>query len=178
MTYKEWMEENFPDRVDPSVPGGISGCPWQSFPGAGKVCRHTTGDLHRACVECWNREIPEKLLETWKDVALADKEEDAPESFTEFTQDVVEKYTPIGCKGAKDDPVNHPTHYTSGGVECIDAIYAALGKYTDGVDAWLAGQVIKYLWRAPLKEHYKQDLEKAQFYLNRLVRRQETTCGV
>lgn len=68
-----------------------------------------------------------------------------------------------------EDPVNHPSHYTAGGVECIDAITAALCKYEDPVDAWLAGQVIKYLWRAPLKGKYKEDIEKAQFYLNRLV---------
>lgn len=71
-----------------------------------------------------------------------------------------------------DDPVNHPAHYTAGGVECIDAIEAALCKYTDPVDAWLAGQVIKYLWRAPLKGKYAQDIDKAQFYLNRLAGRQ------
>lgn len=69
----------------------------------------------------------------------------------------------------KDDMVNHPSHYTSGGVECIDAITAALSKYDDPVDAWLVGQVIKYLWRAPLKGKYKEDIKKAQFYLNRLV---------
>lgn len=72
----------------------------------------------------------------------------------------------------KDDNVNHPSHYTAGGVECIDAIAAAICKYESPVDAWLAGQVIKYLWRAPLKGKYKEDLEKAQFYLNRLVGRQ------
>ena len=71
-----------------------------------------------------------------------------------------------------EDPVNHPSHYTAGGVECIDAITAAICKYENPVDAWLAGQVIKYLWRAPLKGKYKEDLEKAQFYLNRLVGRQ------
>lgn len=68
-----------------------------------------------------------------------------------------------------DDMVNHPSHYTSGGVECIDAITAALSKYDDPVDAWLVGQVIKYLWRAPLKGKYEEDIKKAQFYLNRLV---------
>lgn len=73
---------------------------------------------------------------------------------------------------AEEDPVNHPSHYTAGGVECIDAITAALCKYKDPVDAWLAGQVIKYLWRAPLKGKYKEDIEKAQFYLNRLVANQ------
>ena len=69
----------------------------------------------------------------------------------------------------KDDMVNHPSHYTSGGVECIDAITAALSKYDDPVDSWLVGQVIKYLWRAPLKGKYEEDIKKAQFYLNRLV---------
>lgn len=68
-----------------------------------------------------------------------------------------------------EDMVNHPSHYTSGGVECIDAITAALSKYDDPVDAWLVGQVIKYLWRAPLKSKYDEDIKKAQFYLNRLV---------
>ena len=68
-----------------------------------------------------------------------------------------------------EDMVNHPSHYTSGGVECIDAITAALSKYDDPVDSWLVGQVIKYLWRAPLKGKYEEDIKKAQFYLNRLV---------
>ena len=68
-----------------------------------------------------------------------------------------------------DDMVNHPSHYTSGGVECIDAITSALSSYEDSVDSWLVGQVIKYLWRAPLKGKYEEDIKKAQFYLNRLV---------
>ena len=68
-----------------------------------------------------------------------------------------------------DDTVNHPSHYTHGGVECIDAITSALSSYEDSVDSWLVGQVIKYLWRAPLKGKYEEDIKKAQFYLNRLV---------
>ena len=80
---------------------------------------------------------------------------------SETKEEKVEKKT--------EDMVNHPSHYTSGGVECIDAITAALSKYEDSVDSWLVGQVIKYLWRAPLKGKYEEDIEKAQFYLNRLV---------
>lgn len=68
-----------------------------------------------------------------------------------------------------NDPVNHPSHYTSGGIECIDAIASAICMYDHPIDAWLAGQVIKYLWRAPLKGKYAEDIRKAQFYLNRLV---------
>ena len=68
-----------------------------------------------------------------------------------------------------EDMVNHPSHYTHGGVECIDAITSAISSYEDSVDSWLVGQVIKYLWRAPLKGKYEEDIKKAQFYLNRLV---------
>ena len=72
-------------------------------------------------------------------------------------------------KKKTEDMVNHPSHYTHGGVECIDAITSALSSYEDSVDSWLVGQVIKYLWRAPLKGKYEEDIKKAQFYLNRLV---------
>ena len=72
-------------------------------------------------------------------------------------------------KKKTEDMVNHPSHYTHGGVECIDAITSALSSYEDSVDSWLVGQVIKYLWRAPLKGKYDEDIKKAQFYLNRLV---------
>ena len=67
------------------------------------------------------------------------------------------------------DMVNHPPHYTAGGVECIDAIRAALTCHTDPYSAWLTGQVIKYIWRWPMKNGV-EDLEKAQFYLERLIK--------
>lgn len=68
----------------------------------------------------------------------------------------------------KNDPVNHPSHYTSGRIECIDAIAAALSCHEDPVEAWLTGQIIKYIWRWPLKNGL-EDLEKAKFYLDRLI---------
>lgn len=72
--------------------------------------------------------------------------------------------------GPINDPVNHPKHYTSAnGIECIDAIDGCIEFYGDPQHAYLVGQVLKYLWRAPLKDDYSQDIHKAQFYLNRLV---------
>lgn len=69
------------------------------------------------------------------------------------------------------DMVNQPPHYTQGGVECIDAIKAAVtGK--PPYEAWLTGQIIKYVWRYNFKNG-KQDLEKAEFYLKRLIDIQE-----
>lgn len=63
------------------------------------------------------------------------------------------------------DPVNHPDHYTSGKVECLDAIKSALGE---NYKYYVQGNLIKYIWRFPLKNG-KQDLQKAQFYLNDLL---------
>lgn len=65
------------------------------------------------------------------------------------------------------DNVNHPSHYTQAGIECIDAITAAVsGK--SGVEAVCVANVIKYLWRYELKNG-AEDVKKAQWYLNRLV---------
>ena len=98
-------------------------------------------------------------------------------SLYDLFPEVIEKNYEIIFGNAEDtddekkaeDMVNHPSHYTHGGVECIDAITSALSSYEDSVDSWLVGQVIKYLWRAPLKGKYEEDIKKAQFYLNRLV---------
>jgi len=66
-----------------------------------------------------------------------------------------------------NDMVNHPPHYTQGGIECIDAIRAAItGK--PPYEAWLVGQIIKYIWRYD-KKNGLEDLEKAKFYLDRLI---------
>lgn len=60
------------------------------------------------------------------------------------------------------DNVNHPSHYTQGGIECIEAIKASLG--TDGFVDYCKGNVIKYLWRWRDKGGV-EDIEKAQVYL-------------
>jgi len=67
----------------------------------------------------------------------------------------------------KHDNVNHPSHYTNGGIECIDAIKASMSPYE--FRGYLKGNAIKYLWRYRLKGHAKEDLKKAQWYLNRLI---------
>lgn len=45
---------------------------------------------------------------------------------------------------------------------------AALTCQKDPMQAWLTGQVLKYMWRWPLKNG-KEDLRKARFYLDRLI---------
>lgn len=65
-----------------------------------------------------------------------------------------------------NDPVNHPSHYTNGDIECIDAIKASMTH--EEFIGYLKGCAFKYLWRYRLKEDPKQDLEKAQWYINKL----------
>ena len=65
----------------------------------------------------------------------------------------------------QSDPVN-PSHYKQGGIECIEAIKAALGE---GFPDYLRGNVMKYLWRYD-KKNGVEDLKKARWYLDRLIK--------
>lgn len=66
-----------------------------------------------------------------------------------------------------NDKVNHPSHYTSGNVECIDAIESATANLT-GIEAVCTGNAIKYLWRWKQKNGV-EDLRKAKWYISRLI---------
>lgn len=65
------------------------------------------------------------------------------------------------------DNVNHPTHYTAGGIECIDALKAATVNLT-GIEAVCTANAIKYLWRWKNKNG-AEDLKKAKWYIDRLI---------
>lgn len=60
------------------------------------------------------------------------------------------------------DMVNRPPHYNQGDIECIDAIKAALGP--EGFKQYCRGCVIKYAWRAGLKDDEIEDALKAAWY--------------
>ncbi len=66
------------------------------------------------------------------------------------------------------DRVDHPAHYvTDEGIECIDMIMACMGA--EAYQGFLKGNVIKYIWREGLKGDALEDLEKAEWYLKRLI---------
>lgn len=60
------------------------------------------------------------------------------------------------------DPVNHPSHYVTGGIETIDFIEAKQLNYN-------LGNVVKYITRADHKGNRLQDLQKAKWYLEREI---------
>lgn len=63
-----------------------------------------------------------------------------------------------------DDPVNHPSHYTSGSIEVIDFI-------EDQKFPYHLGNAIKYISRAGKKDPKAlvTDLKKAAWYINRYI---------
>lgn len=63
-----------------------------------------------------------------------------------------------------NDPVNHPSHYTSGKIEVIDFI-------EDQKLTYCLGNTVKYIARAGKKDPTKllEDLKKAAWYLNREI---------
>ena len=67
----------------------------------------------------------------------------------------------------QSDPINSPSHYIQGdGIECIDAIKAALTA--EEFRGFCKGNVLKYVWR----EKYKgkdESLQKSIWYLDQLI---------
>ena len=97
-------------------------------------------------IKAWNR---------WKNnFEVIDDTPDIREVFEKYGEDV------------KPDPVNRPAHYTSGGIECIDAMQAAFGA--EVVKDFCLCNAFKYLWRHRNKNGV-EDLKKARWYLNRLI---------
>lgn len=107
--------------------------------------------------------------------------------FDEMSDDMLDKcydwfrdIRPAACENAEAkccdkepnvDIVNHPSHYTQGGIECIDALKAATVSKT-GIEAVCTANAIKYLWRYEEKNGI-EDVKKARWYIDRLIRELE-----
>ena len=107
--------------------------------------------------------------------------------FDEMSDDMLNKVynwykelDPASCENAEAeccdkepdiDMVNHPSHYTQGGIECIDCIKSAtVGKV--GIEAFCVGNAIKYLFRYEEKNGV-EDVKKARWYIDRLIKELE-----
>ena len=69
-----------------------------------------------------------------------------------------------------NDSVNHPAHYTQGGIECIDAMRAALTD--EEFRGHCKANAIKYIWRERMKGE-NESIRKAIWYLNAMLPVQE-----
>ena len=68
----------------------------------------------------------------------------------------------------KHNNVHSPSHYMHGKKETIDVIRDCMES--DEYHGYLKGNVLKYVSRYKFKGEPLQDLEKAQWYLNRLIK--------
>ena len=66
------------------------------------------------------------------------------------------------------DMVNHPPHYTQGGIETIDIMEAK--STPEEFKGHLKLTALKYLTRAGHKESELQDAKKTQWYVNKWVK--------
>lgn len=108
----------------------------------------------------WEREL---LEESQNDLRMLNK---LVEQATAEIDEATDHFSiPIKVTaGTKDDPVNHPAHYTQYPVEVIE------------LTEWMPynrGCAVKYLSRAGFKDQATeiQDLEKAQWYVAREIER-------
>lgn len=64
------------------------------------------------------------------------------------------------------DTINHPAHYETAGVECIEAMKITQGR--EAVKDFCLCNAYKYLWRHKNKNGL-EDLKKARWYLDRYI---------
>ena len=67
----------------------------------------------------------------------------------------------------EQDAVAKPYHYNTGNIECIEAIEESMSEFA--FKGYLKGNCMKYLWRYDYKGKPVEDLQKAQWYLARLL---------
>lgn len=158
MTQKEFVLKMKPDAESENSLGGMWGCPHlydDILPIPLEMCSRASKARLELCEKCWNQEmkIP---TPTEKPMAQVN-------AF--MNQDADEK--------PAENAVDHPHHYNQGSIECIDALNAMVEGWFDPVAAVLAWQTVKYIWWHLPKGKPVEDLKKAQFYLNRLVKHYE-----
>ena len=102
----------------------------------------------------------EQLLNEWSNAPV---EIVQPKTITPVTAPILEsEWKNI----IQPDPVNHPAHYTHGGIETIDFIQAKLTP--EEFRGYLKGNILKYGSRLGHKDNDMQDAGKLAWYTNKL----------
>ena len=111
----------------------------------------------------------EQLLNEW---STAPVEIVQPKTPQEHVKDILDNWQPPKIPDTpvvmvvQPDPVNHPAHYTHGGIETIDFIQAKLTP--EEFRGYLKGNILKYGSRIGHKYNDMQDAGKLAWYTNKL----------
>lgn len=144
------------------------GCPYvydyESYSESKLACSHYN------CEQCWNREIPETKEE--KKVCLGEPtyvvlEEYDPEKTKELTASPWDAAPKCGMSEVEHkEMVDHPQHYNMGKREVIEEMRILFGD--EAVESFCRLNAYKYLRRAEFKGNKKEDLDKAEWYMDYL----------
>jgi len=128
-----------------------------------------TMSINNATPEMWDRlrkkhpalEVPtptidESLMKVYLDAAQEEKE---------MSKEELESQ--IFYEEEEEDMVGSPKHYNTGNIECIEAIEESMTP--EAFKGYLKGNCMKYLWRYDYKGKPAEDLQKAQWYLAKLL---------
>lgn len=116
-------------------------------------------------------ESPEKHLNLSELLKLKNKEDpiiEKPEDYDDKFDELKIKLKSLGKsveRKPENDLINHPNHYTAYSREVIDTMQGDMTP--EEFTGYLKGNIIKYISRYQGKNGV-QDLEKAQWYLNKL----------
>lgn len=66
------------------------------------------------------------------------------------------------------DNINNPPHYKQYSLEAIEGIKGSMSK--EEFQGYLKGAALKYLWRYKYKQAPVEDLRKAKWYLDQLLK--------
>ena len=87
-----------------------------------------------------------------------------PDSLWRGKMNEKKKATIVNVCEHENDAVNHPSHYTDGGIETIDYIRAKLTQ--EEFNGYCKGNALKYISRCGKKsENWQEDRDKAIVYL-------------
>lgn len=128
-----------------------------------RICEVLGDEFEKICEAVHNEWWEEKKRQGIDDHPDMLPYQELPENVKEYDRVTVRRVLEaLGIKYPRKP------HYTAGYVECIDALESMVMGYQDTVQAGLAWQAVKYIWRSPLKGNQAHDLDIALFYLNRL----------
>lgn len=115
-----------------------------------------------------NEATPREWDQATKNQAPADSDARGAWSRLRKEHPAIEKYESAAIEESKQiDMVNSPDHYTYGSIECIDAIEESMTP--EAFKGYCKGAAIKYLWRYERKGKPLEDLQKCQWYLQKLI---------
>ena len=113
----------------------------------------------------------EQLLNEWSNAPV---EMVTPKTPQQHVKDILDNWQPPTIPPTPEpaitfvqpDPINHPAHYTHGGIETIDFIQAKLTP--EEFRGYLKGNILKYGSRLGHKDNDMQDAGKLNWYTNKL----------